>query len=163
MIERANGVNARFILNNKIGVGAIIKVSRHGDTIPNIDEVIKPAKKVVLPEGKWNSTNTEIVKRRASKLNIDILHQGITDKLKVAKQICNKLNVNLSEVAYIGDDLGDIELLKNVGYSCCPNNSPSYVKKIVDFVTIKNGGEGAFREFIEHLMKDQINNYLNEL
>ena len=61
MIERANGVNARFILNNKIGVGAIIKVSRHGDTIPNIDEVIKPANKVVLPKGKWNSTNTEIV------------------------------------------------------------------------------------------------------
>lgn len=96
--------------------------------------------------------NTEIVKRRAEKLKIDYLFQGISDKLNIAKDLCEELNVSLDEVAYIGDDIGDISLLKGVGFSCAPNNASDYIKEIVHYVTRKNGGEGAFREFVEYFI-----------
>jgi 3-deoxy-D-manno-octulosonate 8-phosphate phosphatase (KDO 8-P phosphatase) len=92
---------------------------------------------------------TEIVKRRADKLKIDFLFQGVSNKMKVAKKLIDDLNLEWNEISYIGDDISDMELLKVVNFSAAPNNSPQYIKEIVDFVTQKNGGEGAFREFVE--------------
>jgi 3-deoxy-D-manno-octulosonate 8-phosphate phosphatase (KDO 8-P phosphatase) len=108
--------------------------------------------------------DTEIVKNRAKKLRIDILYQGVSDKVSVAKEICKKYNISLEEVAYIGDDIGDYNLLKLVGFSCAPANASDYIKKIVDYVTIKKGGEGAFREFVEHIIgKENIIKILEDL
>lgn len=120
-------------------------------------------KKLDIPVGIITGENTEIVARRASKLKIDYLFQGISDKLSVAKSLCEKLNISLNEVAYIGDDIGDLELLQHVGYSCSPNNAPDYIKKRVHFVTKKNGGDGAFREFIEKLIVEKIKIELESL
>jgi len=72
--------------------------------------------------------------------------------LEVAENLCKELNISLDEVAYIGDDLGDIELLKNVGISATPNSAPEYVKKYSQMVMTKNGGEGVFREFVEKIL-----------
>lgn len=113
-------------------------------------------KKLSIPVGIITGEDTEIVKRRAQKLNISILHQGIQNKLPVAQEICNELGLDLSEVAYIGDDIGDLKLLRKVGLSAAPSNAPIYIKKSVDFVTNKKGGEGAFREFIETIFQKQI-------
>lgn len=96
--------------------------------------------------------DTEIVARRAAKLKIDYLFQGVKNKLEVAENLCKQLNISLDEVAYIGDDLGDIELLKNVGISATPNSAPEYVKKYSQMVMTKNGGEGVFREFVEKIL-----------
>ena len=93
-----------------------------------------------IPVGIITGEDTEIVKRRADKLNITILYQGIQDKL------------SLDDVAYIGDDIGDLSLLDVAGISAAPNNASDYIKKRVDFVTSKNGGEGAFREFVETIL-----------
>lgn len=117
-------------------------------------------KKLNIPVGIITGEQTEIVKRRAEKLKIDFLHQGISDKLTVAKNICHELGITLNDVAYIGDDIGDIQLLKSVGFSCSPNNAPHYIKELVHFTTQKNGGEGAFREFVEYIF---INNQINLL
>lgn len=105
-----------------------------------------------IPVGIITGEDTEIVKRRAEKLKISILYQGVQDKLTVAKTICDQLQITLDDVAYIGDDLGDIALLEAVGISAAPNNAPDYIKKRVDFVTSKSGGEGAFREFVETIL-----------
>ena len=110
------------------------------------------ARKLNIPVGIITGEDTVIVKRRADKLNIDYLYQGVSDKVAVAKKICEELEITLNEVAYIGDDIGDIELLKVVGISSAPNNASDYIKEQVDFVTSKNGGEGAFREFVEILL-----------
>jgi 3-deoxy-D-manno-octulosonate 8-phosphate phosphatase (KDO 8-P phosphatase) len=77
----------------------------------------------------------------------------------------NELNVLLEETAYIGDDILDIKLLKSVGFSGCPNNSPDYIKNICKWVGKKNGGEGAFREFIEYILNenDLLEKTLNNL
>ncbi len=109
-------------------------------------------KKVNIPIGIITGEDTNVVKRRANKLEINFLYTGISNKVKVAEEICNKLNISLKEVAYIGDDVGDFQLLQKVGMSACPNNSPKYIKDIVDFITKKNGGEGAFREFVETIL-----------
>lgn len=108
-------------------------------------------KKLNIPLAIMTGEDTEIVMRRAKKLNIDNLHLGVKDKLSEAKKLCAKLNINLSEVAFIGDDLNDFELLSNVGFSAVPANAPDYLKKGRNFVTTKIGGKGAFREFAEHI------------
>ena len=104
-----------------------------------------------IPVGIITGEETEIVKRRAEKLKIDFLFQKVDDKLSVVKSLCKELNIEMKDVAYIGDDINDIELLKSVGYSFAPTSAPTYVKKIVFHITKKNGGEGAFREMVEFL------------
>lgn len=104
-----------------------------------------------IPVGIITGEETEIAKRRAEKLKIDYLFQGVSNKFQVASEICKMLNISLADVAYIGDDLMDVELLKVVGFSGAPSNAPSYIKKLVKIVTDKKGGEGAFREFVEKI------------
>ena len=110
------------------------------------------AKKLKIPVGILTGEDTTIVKRRAEKLNIDIIYQGVKDKVAVAERLCAELNIDISEVAYIGDDLNDFKLLKRVGVSGAPQNAAKYIKDIVHYVTDKNGGEGAFREFVEIIL-----------
>jgi 3-deoxy-D-manno-octulosonate 8-phosphate phosphatase (KDO 8-P phosphatase) len=112
-------------------------------------------KKLNIPIGIITGENTKIVKNRALKLKIEILFQGIDDKLSVVKKLCNEHKISIDQVAYIGDDIGDYKLLKSVGFSAAPNNSPNYIKEVVDFLTKKNGGEGAFREFVEHIIGEE--------
>lgn len=105
-----------------------------------------------IPVGIITGENTEIVRRRAEKLSIDHLFQGVQDKWTVANTLCQSLGIALREVAYIGDDIGDISLLKTVGFAAAPSNAADYVKQHAHFVTQKNGGDGAFREFVEWLI-----------
>lgn len=113
-------------------------------------------KKLHIPVGIITGESTEIVKRRAEKLQIDYLYQGVKDKKEVAIQLCQSLGISLSEVAYIGDDINDISLLEVVGFSACPSSAPSYIQKLVDKVLEKKGGEGVFREFVEGILHDEI-------
>ena len=113
------------------------------------------AKKLNIITAVITGEDTEMVARRCKKLNIPHVFQGISDKLQVATELCNKLQISLSEVAYIGDDIGDIKLLEAVGYAAAPDNAPDYIKSKVDYVTSKKGGEGAFREFVEHLIAQE--------
>lgn len=109
-----------------------------------------------IPVGIITGEETDIVKRRAEKLNIDYLFQGVKNKLHVAEKLCIDLKINLRDVAYIGDDLTDLELLKKVGISAAPSNAPIYIQQSVAFVTQKSGGEGAFREFVETIMEQHF-------
>ncbi|HBR53316.1 MAG TPA: HAD-IIIA family hydrolase [Flavobacteriaceae bacterium] len=96
--------------------------------------------------------NTHIVQRRADKLKIQEVHLGVKDKLALARKICEKHNISLAEVAFVGDDINDLQLLEEVGLSAVPSNAPDYIKAKVDRVLTKRGGDGAFREFVEHLV-----------
>jgi 3-deoxy-D-manno-octulosonate 8-phosphate phosphatase (KDO 8-P phosphatase) len=103
--------------------------------------------------GILTGETTEIVKRRSDKLGVDYLFQGVKDKLHVASELCAELGVSLTEVAYIGDDVNDVSLLQAVGFSASVANAPHYVQVRAQFVTQKRGGEGAFREFVEHILE----------
>ena len=115
------------------------------------------ARKLNIQVGIITGEDTQIVHKRADKLKIKHLFMGISDKLPVAQNLCEELGINLNEVAYIGDDIGDLKLLKLVGFSSAPANAPEYIKKHVDYVTNKKGGEGAFREFVECIISKEMN------
>ncbi len=113
-------------------------------------------RKLGIQVGIITGENTEIVKRRAEKLGIDLLFQGIANKTEVALGLCERLGISMAEVAYIGDDINDLDLLKRVGTSGSPANAPDYIKINVDIITRKSGGEGAFREFVETIIGTRI-------
>lgn len=110
------------------------------------------AHRLNIPVGIITGEQTEIVERRANKLHIDYLYQGVLDKLSVAKRLCQQLGITLDEVAYIGDDLGDRELLQNVGIAGVPTNAADYIKKFGTIKLTKAGGQGVFREFVEMIL-----------
>lgn len=105
-----------------------------------------------IPVGIITGENTKIVERRAEKLKVDFIFQGIKDKLQVAQDLCKELTIGLSDVAYIGDDIADIALLKKVGFSGAPSNATYLVKSIVDYLSPIEGGKGAFRDFVEQII-----------
>lgn len=96
--------------------------------------------------------NTQIVQRRADKLKIENVFLGVKDKLSLAKELCLKFNVQIKDIAFIGDDINDLELLQEVGFSACPKNAPYYIKDLVNINLKKKGGDGAFREFVEYFV-----------
>jgi 3-deoxy-D-manno-octulosonate 8-phosphate phosphatase (KDO 8-P phosphatase) len=107
-----------------------------------------------IPVGIITGEESEIVGRRARKLKIDYLFQAVANKLSVAEDLAQKLGITLAEVAYIGDDVGDIRLLAKVGLSGAPCSAPSYVKDKVNFTVPCKGGEGAFRAFVELILRE---------
>ena len=117
-----------------------------------------------IPVAIITGEDTEMVTRRAEKLKIEHVFMGARNKLRIASDLCNSLNIDLSEVAFIGDDIGDVPLLKAVGLSASPANAPDYVSKLVDWKLDKKGGDGAFREFVERLMKEmgQLDAFLEQ-
>nr|WP_308757863.1 acylneuraminate cytidylyltransferase [uncultured Bacteroides sp.] len=112
---------------------------------------------VGIKTGLITSENTEIVERRAAKLKIDYVYQGKYQggKLQVAKDICEKEHISMSEVAYIGDDINCLEILSEVGFAACPSDAMRRVKGIDSILVLNSkGGEGAVREFVEIILSD---------
>ena len=109
-----------------------------------------------IPVGILTGENTEIVRRRANKLKVDYLYLGVKDKVSVAQTLCNELKIELLDVAYIGDDINDMPLLKRVGWAGVPASAPEYVKKLATIHLTKRGGEGVFREFIEKILTSDL-------
>lgn len=95
------------------------------------------------------STETKgIVEKRAEKFNVECLN-GISDKAKCLKKYCNDRNIELKNVAYIGNDINDYEAMKLVGLKIVPDDAYNVVKKIADYVTKAKGGYGVIREIAE--------------
>jgi|Wag4MinimDraft_16_1082657.scaffolds.fasta_scaffold00345_3 N-acylneuraminate cytidylyltransferase len=99
--------------------------------------------------------NIDLVKRRAEKLQLDEVFLGVKDKIAILDEICNKYDLKYENIAYIGDDINDLEIMKHVGLSFAVNNAIDSVKEVSDYVTLLNGGDGAVREFIEFILKKQ--------
>lgn len=97
--------------------------------------------------------NTKIVTDRAKKLKIDYLYQGADNKVKIALELCEKLNINLSQVAFIGDDINDKELLIKVGIAACPFDAHNEILNLDNILRLqKKGGHGVVREFAELIL-----------
>ncbi len=98
---------------------------------------------------------TRLVARRAKRLSMPELHQGIMDKLSVIRDMATRHGVSLRQVAYIGDDVNDLEALKAVGLSAAPADGLPQVLQTVDYVCEKRGGEGAVREIAELILQSR--------
>jgi len=98
---------------------------------------------------------SKIVTIRCMELGINLIYQGVKNKLTLLKYIINKLNINNNEIAYIGDDINDIECINYCKYTACPFDAVDEVKEKVKYISIKKGGDGAVRDFIEWLIKNE--------
>ncbi len=98
---------------------------------------------------------SKVVERRAKELKIKEVYQDITEKIKVYRKLLKKYGLKDEEVAYIGDDLGDIPPLRKTGLAISPANGAEEVKKIAHYVTRASGGRGAVREVIDIILKAQ--------
>ncbi|NHM29274.1 KdsC family phosphatase [Neobacillus terrae] len=92
---------------------------------------------------------SEILVKRAAELKIEEVHQGIEDKLKVLDEIIYRYDLKYENIAYIGDDINDIDCMKVCYLKACPADAISEVLDIVDYVCKSNGGNGAVRELID--------------
>lgn len=111
---------------------------------------IKLLKEKGVKVGIITTEDRQLNRNRANKLKLDYHFHGETNKLETIKNLCKELNISLSEVAYIGDDVNDFELLSAVGLAACPANSVEKIKNIPNIIHLsKKGGEGAVREFVE--------------
>ncbi|WP_426113683.1 3-deoxy-manno-octulosonate-8-phosphatase KdsC [Pseudomonas sp. DSP3-2-2] len=100
---------------------------------------------------------TPIVERRASNLGIAHLYQGREDKLVVLDQLLGQLNLSYEQVAYLGDDLPDLPVIRRVGLGMAVANANGFVQQHAHGVTKARGGEGAAREFCELILSAQGN------
>lgn len=96
-----------------------------------------------------------LVEKRAKGLGIKHIKQGQEDKLPVLIDILEKLNLSLDQVAYLGDDLPDLPIIRRVGLGMAVANANDFVKQNADGVTRMKGGYGAVREFCELIMDAQ--------
>ncbi len=96
------------------------------------------------------------IKKRAEKLQIMELHQGIKEKVGLLDEIAARTSLSRQQIAYIGDDMNDIEIINAVGLSACPGDAFPLVKKAADFICRAHGGHGAFREFVEFIIDSKL-------
>lgn len=89
------------------------------------------------------------VARRAEKLRITELHLGVKDKPARLAEILAQTGLQAEEVAFIGDDTNDCEVLQLVGLSACPGDATSFARAVADYHCAAFGGQGAFRELAE--------------
>ena len=143
----------------------------------DIDGVWTDSKMYVTPEGEWmkafstydgmatamlrdkgiivailTGENSDVVLSRAEKLKIDEVYVDEHEKLKRLTYLTKKYEISMDEVAFIGDDVNDLEVLNVVGLSAMAGNSPILDQFSPDYITTRHGGNGAFREFADIIL-----------
>ena len=146
----------------------------------DIDGVWTDSKMYVTPNGEWmkafstydgmatamlkekglivailTGENSDVVLARAEKLQIDEVYVNEHEKLKRLIYLTKKYEITMDEVAYIGDDVNDLEVLETVGFSALAGNSPIQDRFTPDYITTRHGGNGAFREFSDIILSFQ--------
>ena len=113
---------------------------------------VERLRNVHIEVGLITGENSGAVAARAKKLQITELHLGIKDKLAVLRQILEKRGLQAEQVAYIGDDMNDMEIMQHAGLTACPSDAFPLIAKVADYVCQQPGGHGAFREFAEFII-----------
>lgn len=101
--------------------------------------------------------NSPLVERFAQKMNILNVFKGCKDKAAALRQFANSHNLILEEIAFMGDDINDLPALSIAGLAVAPANAVVAVKDVADLITAASGGDGAVRELIEYLLKQNLN------
>jgi 3-deoxy-D-manno-octulosonate 8-phosphate phosphatase (KDO 8-P phosphatase) len=100
---------------------------------------------------------SEAVTKRAEELKIDYVYQGIQKKMEILDKIISELNLTLEQVCYVGDDINDLPILRVIGFPAAPSNAVEIVKEQAQYISKSNGGDGAVREIIEYILKENHN------
>ena len=114
---------------------------------------LKLVQRAGIKVGIITGRQSDIVARRAAELGIELVYQGAKDKMQPFMEILEKLGLKASEVAYVGDDLVDLPVMRLVGFSVTVADASDDIKPYVDLVTSRPGGRGAVREVCDLLLK----------
>ena len=112
--------------------------------------IVRLRKQGIMPVIITGRTS-EIIVRRAQELGIKELYQGVSDKLACVQAVAAKYGASPDEIAYIGDDLNDVDCLRYCSVTACPGDAANEIKPVVSYVCDSKGGRGAVREFIDWL------------
>jgi 3-deoxy-D-manno-octulosonate 8-phosphate phosphatase (KDO 8-P phosphatase) len=136
--------------------GKII-ISEKGEEIKHFNVLdglgIKLLQKIGVEVGIISSRESKALQKRAEELGIKLIFQGKLKKVKIYEEVLKTLKLKDEEVAYVGDDLVDIPVLKRVGLAVGVPNARAPVNEFVHYVTQLKGGEGAVREICEIIIK----------
>ncbi len=105
--------------------------------------------------------NVERVKLRYQKLGVKYIYMGVPDKLVSLNDFMEKTGVQKNEILYMGDDIVDFLLMKEVGIPVCPLDAVPEIKAISKYISDRNGGQGCVRDVIEQVMRAQ-ETWMNE-
>ncbi|MBQ7286355.1 MAG: HAD hydrolase family protein [Candidatus Gastranaerophilales bacterium] len=97
--------------------------------------------------------NNNVVKLRAEQIDIKELYMGQKNKVVALNELAKKYNLELNEIAYMGDDLPDICVLREVGLKCCPADAVKQVRDVCNYISSYGGGRGAVRELCDFILK----------
>jgi len=130
--------------------------SSKGDTMKKFHVrdgmAVNMLKKHNIPTIIVTKEKSPIIIQWAKKMNVKKIFDGVLDKKKILKKICKEFDVKSSNIVYIGDDVNDMALLKNVGISVSPADAWKNTKQIVDYVSEKHGGKGVLREISDLIL-----------
>ena len=108
-----------------------------------------------IKNGIITTDTSELIRIRGERLKVDYIYLGVWDKENKLLEICKNENLLPENTAFIGDDVNDIGIIKAAGFSACPSDAVTQIKEIVDLVLPTKGGQGAFREFADLVLKVQ--------
>jgi len=112
---------------------------------------IMQLRKKGFPVGIISSGFTgDAIRKRAEILNIDLCHVGREPKIEILNRWCKEMAIDLKEVAIIGDDINDLEVMQQVGFTACPADAVYVVKKQADLILTQKGGKACIREFVDN-------------
>ncbi|MFN2340682.1 MAG: KdsC family phosphatase [Halanaerobium sp.] len=112
-------------------------------------QAIKLGYEVIIMTGR----KSEVVARRAAELGIEEYYQGVRDKKTALEKLMEKKEITYANLAYLGDDLNDLAVMKEAGFAGCPADAAAEVKEIADLISEFEGGNGAVREILSHILK----------
>jgi len=112
-------------------------------------------KKSGIPTVLITAKNSRTIKHRAKDMKVDAVFSDVSPKTSVLEKILAKYKVDKDELCFIGDDLVDLGLMKQVGFGVAVANACAEIKGAADHITVKNGGRGAVREIVELVLKTQ--------
>lgn len=138
--------NERILKYYDIKDGKGLSLLRNNDILTGCISAYSTEKQVELNN---NNIDNEIL----SHLKFEYVSIGSSNKLDILNKWLNELDIDINDVAYIGDDLTDIQILDKVGFSACPNDAVQECKDVVNYVCDKRGGYGCVREFVEVILK----------
>jgi 3-deoxy-D-manno-octulosonate 8-phosphate phosphatase (KDO 8-P phosphatase) len=110
---------------------------------------VKKGYRVVVISG---GLSAEVVER-LKKLGVVDVYMQVTDKQSILQQFVSDHQLSWEEVMFMGDDIPDVEVMKNVGLACCPADAVAEIKEVSAYISPVNGGYGCVREVIEKVLK----------
>ena len=103
-----------------------------------------------------SSTNNVLIEKRAEVMKVERIYAGELEKAEVLKDWCQEMELDLSQVAFMGDDINDLKVMEAVGFVACPRDSAPEVKQLADLILSSKGGDGCVREFIDKYLRTTI-------